>query len=180
MKKRITMLLVGLVLSLGFALGQNVKMTGTVLEDNGEPCIGATVMIQGTKQGTKTDMDGKFTISVPVGKKITISYIGMISQTVKPQNGMTVRLVSDAHTVGEVVVTGMQKQDKRLFTGATTKIDAESTKLDGIADVSRALEGRACCRCECAECFRNIRYGTKNTGAWCYFYLWQQQSAMGC
>ena len=143
MKKRITMLLVGLVLSLGFALGQNVKMTGTVLEDNGEPCIGATVMIQGTKQGTKTDMDGKFTISVPVGKKITISYIGMISQTVKPQNGMTVRLVSDAHTVGEVVVTGMQKQDKRLFTGATTKIDAESTKLDGIADVSRALEGRA-------------------------------------
>ena len=143
MEKRLTMLLVGLLLSVGFALAQNVKVTGTVLEDTGEPCIGATVMIQGTKQGTKTDMDGKFTINVPAGKKLTISYIGMVTQHVKPQNGMTVKLIADAHTVDEVVVTGMQKQDKRLFTGATTKIDADNTKLDGIADVSRALEGRA-------------------------------------
>jgi TonB-linked SusC/RagA family outer membrane protein len=136
------MLLLGLFLSIGVALAQS-QISGTVYEDGGEPCIGATVMVQGTRQGTKTDLNGHFTISVPAGKKIVISYIGMIPQTVTPKNGMKVTLKSDAHTVGEVVVTGIQKMDKRLFTGATTKIDAEQTKLDGVADVTRALEGRA-------------------------------------
>jgi TonB-linked SusC/RagA family outer membrane protein len=136
------MLLVGLYLSLGIALGQTT-ISGTVFEDNGEACIGATVMVQGTRQGTKTDMNGRFSLSVPAGKKIVISYIGMVTQTLTPKNGMKVTLQSDSHTVGEVVVTGIQKMDKRLFTGATTKIDAGETKLDGVADVTRALEGRA-------------------------------------
>ena len=142
MEKRLTMLLVSLYLSMGMAFAQN-RITGTVFEDSGEPCIGATVMIQGTKQGTKTDINGQFNIVVPQGKKLVISYIGMVTQTVTPKNGMKVTLKSDAHTVQEVVVTGIQKMDKRLFTGATTKIDAEQTKLDGVADVTRSLEGRA-------------------------------------
>ena len=104
MEKRLTVLLVGLFLSIGMALAQN-KVTGTVLEDNGEPCIGATVMIQGTKQGTKTDMNGHFTINVPAGKKLVVSYIGMVTQTVTPKNGMKITLKTDAHTVDEVVVT---------------------------------------------------------------------------
>ena len=142
MRKKITLILFGLFLSMGLAFAQS-KITGTVFEDNGEPCIGATVMIQGTKQGTKTDLDGHFTINVPAGKKLVISYVGMVTETVKPKDGMTVTLVPDAHTLGEVVAVGMMKQDKRLFTGATTKVDAEKAKLDGVADVSRALEGRA-------------------------------------
>ncbi len=142
MEKRLTMFLVGLFLSIGMALAQN-QITGTVLEEGGEPCIGATIMVQGTQQGTRTDTNGHFSISVPTGKKIVISYIGMVTQTVTPRNGMTITLQTDAHTVDEVVVTGMQRMDKRLFTGATTKIDADQTKLDGVADVSRALEGRA-------------------------------------
>ena len=141
MEKRLTMLLVGLFLSIGIALAQN-KITGTVYDDLGEPCIGATVMIQGTKNGTKTDVNGHFTINVPSGKKLIISYTGLASQTVTAKNGMKVSLKSNAQ-IGEVVVTGIQKMDKRLFTGATTKIDAEQTKLDGVADVTRALEGRA-------------------------------------
>ena len=142
MRKKITLILFGLVLSMGLAFAQN-KITGTVFEDNGEPCIGATVMIQGTKQGTKTDLDGHFTINVPAGKKLVISYVGMVTETVKPKDGMTITLQPDAQTLGEVVAVGMMKQDKRLFTGATTKVDAEKAKLDGVADVSRALEGRA-------------------------------------
>ena len=142
MKKRLSMLLASLFLMVGIAFAQN-SITGTVYEDTGEPCIGATVMIQGTKQGTKTDLNGRFTINVPAGKKLVFSYVGMNTQTVTPKNGMKVTLTADAHTVGEVVVTGIQKMDKRLFTGATTKIDAEQTKLDGVADVTRALEGRA-------------------------------------
>ena len=142
MKKRLTMFLACLMLSLGAALAQN-KITGTVFEDNGEPCIGATVMIQGTKQGTKTDMDGHFTLNVPAGKKLVISYIGMQTVTVKAQNGMKVTLAPDANMMDEVVVTGVVKQDKRLFTGSAAKIDADKTKLSGMADVSRSLEGRA-------------------------------------
>ena len=142
MGKKITLILFGLFLYVGLTFAQN-KITGTVFEDNGEPCIGATVMIQGTKQGTKTDLDGNFTIAVPAGKKLVISYVGMITETVKPQDGMKITLRPDAQTLGEVVAVGMMKQDKRLFTGATTKVDAEKAKLDGIADISRSLEGRA-------------------------------------
>ena len=142
MKKRLLMFLVGCFLSIGAALGQN-KITGTVYDDMGEPAIGATVLVQGSKtNGAITDADGKFTLTVPAGKKLEVTYVGMQKQVVTPHNGMTVKLVSNTQ-VQEVVVTGMQKMDKRLFTGATTKIDAEKSKLDGVADISRSLEGRA-------------------------------------
>ena len=141
MEKRLLTLLMGLFLLLGAVFAQD-KISGTVYEDTGDPCIGATVLIQGTKQGTKTDVNGQFSIVVPKGKKIVVSYIGMISQTLKPQNGMKITLKSDQHMVDEVVVTGIVKQDKRMFTGSSTKIDADKTKLAGMADVSRSLEGR--------------------------------------
>ncbi len=142
MKKRLTMFLACLFLSLGMALAQT-KVTGTVIsaEDN-EPVIGASVIVQGQKSGTVTDANGHFTISVPSGKKISISYIGMETQTVMPKNGMQVILQNSAE-LKEVVVTGMQKTDRRMFTGATTKIDAENAKLNGVTDISRSLEGRA-------------------------------------
>ena len=143
MKKRLTMFLTCLFLTTAVALAQN-KITGTVFEDTGEPCIGATVMVQGTKQGTKTDLDGHFAINVPSGKKLVISYVGMATQTVKAKNGMKVYLAPDAsQQLDEVVAVGMMKQDKRLFTGSSTKVDAEKAKLDGVADISRSLEGRA-------------------------------------
>lgn len=141
MKKRLTMFLTCLFMSLGMAIAQQ-KITGTVFEDSGEPCIGATVMIQGSKLGTKTDLDGNFSINVAEGKKLVISYVGMITQTVKAKNGMKVTLQPDATQLQEVVAVGMMKQDKRLFTGASSKIDAEKAKLSGMADVSRSLEGR--------------------------------------
>ena len=136
------LLLATLFLVMGQALAQ--KISGTVIgQEDGEPVIGASVMVQGTKTGTTTNLDGKFTLTVPAGKKIVISYIGMNTLTLTPKNGMVVKMTANATTVDEVVVTGMQKMDKRLFTGATTKVDADKTKLDGVADVSRALEGRA-------------------------------------
>jgi len=119
------------------------KVTGTVIsgEDN-QPIIGATILVQGQKAGTVTDADGHFTINVPSGKKIVVSYIGLESQTVTPKNGMTITLQPSA-ALEEVVVTGMQKVDKRLFTGSSTKISASDAKIDGMADISRSLEGRA-------------------------------------
>ena len=142
MEKRLTMFMACLFLSLGMAFAQT-KVTGTVIsgEDN-QPIIGATILVQGQKAGTVTDADGHFTINVPSGKKIVVSYIGLESQTVTPKNGMTITLQPSA-TLEEVVVTGMQKVDKRLFTGSSTKISASDAKIDGMADISRSLEGRA-------------------------------------
>ena len=135
------MFFVCLLFSIGMALAQT-KVTGTVIADEDEePIIGATVLVQGQRSGTVTDANGHFTISVPSGKKLVISYIGMETETVSPKNGMTIRLHNMA-ALKEVVVTGMQKMDKRLFTGATSKVDAEKAKLDGVADISRSLEGR--------------------------------------
>ena len=144
MKKRLTAFLACLFLIVGTAFAQN-KITGTVISnDDGEPIIGASVIISGTKNtGTSTDIDCKFTIIVPQGKKIKVSYIGMKETTVTPKNGMTITLYPDATMVDEVVVTGMVKQDKRLFTGSASKIDADKAKLSGLPDVSRSLEGRA-------------------------------------
>ena len=120
------------------------EVHGTVIsEEDGLPVIGATVVVQDSKSGTTTDIDGHFTLTVPAGKKLQVSYIGMETQTLTPKPQMTITLVSSSMMVDEVVVTGMQKMDKRLFTGSTTKIDASKAKLDGVADVSRSLEGRA-------------------------------------
>ncbi len=142
MKKRFAMLLFGLMLSLGVALAQN-RVSGTVVsQEDGEPVIGASVKVVGTSQGVTTNVDGAFTINVPAGKKIEISFIGMKTQRLTARNGMKVRMAADATMVEEVVVTGMVKQDKRLFSGAAAKIDAEKTKIDGVADISRSLEGR--------------------------------------
>ena len=142
MEKRLTMFMACLFLSLGMAFAQT-KVTGTVIsgEDN-QPIIGATVLVQGQKAGTVTDADGHFTINVPSGKKIVVSYIGLESQTVTPKNGMTITLQPSA-ALEEVVVTGMQKVDKRLFTGASDKVSASDAIINGVADISRSLEGRS-------------------------------------
>ena len=142
MMKRLSLILASLFLYVGLALAQT-KVTGTVIsQEDGEPIIGASVVVQGSKTGVVTDMNGQFSLSVPEGKKIVISYIGMKTETVNAQNGMRVALATDGQALDEVVVTGMQKMDKRLFTGATAKISAEQAKIDGVADISRSLEGR--------------------------------------
>ena len=142
MMKRLSLILASLFLYVGLALAQT-KVTGTVIsQEDGEPIIGASVVVQGSKTGVVTDMNGQFSLSVPEGKKIVISYIGMKTETVTAQNGMRVTLATDGQSLDEVVVTGMQKMDKRLFTGATAKVSAEKAKIDGIADISRSLEGR--------------------------------------
>ena len=132
-----------MLMSLSTVYGQGV-ISGTVVEPDGQPAIGATVQVQGEKLGTATNIDGQFTITVPNGKKLVFSYVGMTTQVLTPRNGMKVTLQPDQSlVVDEVVVTGMQKMDKRLFTGSSTKLSGADTKMDGVADVSRALEGKA-------------------------------------
>ena len=141
--KRFYVLLVSLCL-LPVALLAQMNVTGTVLDENGDPAIGAAVQVSGTTAGTVTDFDGQFEITVPADKKmLTISYLGYKTVTVQAKAKMEIRLETESQQIQEVVVQGMVKQDKRLFTGAATKLDADETMLSGVADISRSLEGKA-------------------------------------
>lgn len=139
-----TLLVTSLVLSAGTAMAQKV-VTGKVVDTEGEPVIGANVIIQGTQIGVTTDGEGKFTFkNVPASaKKIQVSYLGMQTTSVSVSSNVEIVMKWADTQIEEVVVTGMQKTDKRLFTGATQRVSAEDIKLDGMPDVSRALEGRA-------------------------------------
>ena len=128
------------------AVSAQVTVTGTVIQgDDGQPAIGATVLVEGTSTATATDLDGKFSIKAPSeSSTITINYIGYESKSFDAsERDVKVTLQVSSQTLDEVVVTGMSTMDKRLFTGATTKLGGEATKLDGVADISRALEGKA-------------------------------------
>ena len=121
------------------------KISGTVVSagDN-EPVIGATVTVVGTKTATVTDFDGHFSLTTDAhNPQITVSYIGMVAQTLKASANMRVELKANAQVLNEVVVTGLTRTDRRLFTGATDKVDAEKARLSGVADISRSLEGQA-------------------------------------
>jgi TonB-linked SusC/RagA family outer membrane protein len=145
MKYRLRLVLLFLFIS-SITFAQNIKVSGVVISaEDKEPIIGASVTVKGSPSiGTATDLDGNFALSVPSGSKtLVISYIGMKTQEVPVSERVDVVLQPDAQLLGEIVVTGMTKTDKRLFTGATTKIDASKAKLDGVADISRSLEGRS-------------------------------------
>ena len=124
---------------------QTIRISGTVFDEKGETIIGATIVSKANGQlGTVTNFEGKFSINLPQSStKIIVSYIGMKSQELDGRADMKIVLESDTKQLDEVVVTGMMKVDKRIFTGATDKLDATKTKIDGVTDVSRALEGRS-------------------------------------
>lgn len=144
MKRRLMLFYAYLLIGIGLAIAQTSQISGVVLSaEDGEPIVGASILVQGTTTGTITDIDGKFSVKVDKGGKLQISYLGMKTVTLTAKNNMTVKLESDTEVLEEVVVTGMQRMDKRLFTGAAAKISAEDAKLDGVPEVSRALEGRA-------------------------------------
>lgn len=133
---------------LSMAVAQTPKSLGGVVisEEDKLPVIGAAVQIKGTKIGTVTDVDGKFTLTnVPSSAKtLVVSSLGLLTTEV-PIKGdkYSIVLKPDANVLEQVVVTGMTKMDKRLFTGATAQLSNDDVKLDGMADISRSLEGRA-------------------------------------
>ncbi|HLP04594.1 MAG TPA: SusC/RagA family TonB-linked outer membrane protein [Paludibacter sp.] len=143
--KKLILFLSSILLFVEFSFAQSLKITGTVVDESGEAIIGATIQVKGNGQpGAVTDLKGKFSLAVPSGNKtIVVSYIGMKPQELEAEPVMNIRMLADTKQLQEVVVTGMMKVDKRLFTGATDKLEASKARIDGIPDVSRALEGRS-------------------------------------
>ena len=88
MKQRLTMFFACLFLSIGMALAQS-RLTGTVTSaEDGQPVVGASVKAKGLNAGAVTNVDGEFTINVPVGTELEITYLGMVPKTVKAANNM--------------------------------------------------------------------------------------------
>ncbi|MDE6018322.1 MAG: SusC/RagA family TonB-linked outer membrane protein [Muribaculaceae bacterium] len=145
MKKKLVLLTLSLFAAIG--MYADIVVTGTITfkDEPDEPAIGATVMIKGKPaSAVSSDIDGNFKITAPNAKSIIqISYVGCRTAEVKASTEhLNIVLESDAQQLSEVVVTGMGTVDRRLFTGSATKIDADKTKLSGVADVARSLDGR--------------------------------------
>ena len=119
-------------------------VSGTVKDEQGEALIGAYVEAIETKVKTVTDVDGHFTIKASAGQTLRASYVGMIGKSVKitGSHKLDIVLKSDSRQIDEVIVTGYQNIRNRVYTGAATSVKMDDIKLEGIADVSRMLEGR--------------------------------------
>ena len=142
MEKRLTMFMVSLFLFVGSALAQT-KVSGTVLsQEDGQPIIGAAVKVDGTQTGMLTDVNGRFSLTLPQGKtQITVSYLGYESKTVTAKNGMRVFLQSDAAALDEVIVVAYGSQKKSSFTGSAATVKGENLEKLQVSNLSKALEG---------------------------------------
>ncbi len=143
--KRVLFFVLCLFAGINMALSQNRTITGIVVsaEDN-EPIIGASVVVEGTTVGSITDMNGAFTLEVPsTGKMLTVSYVGMKSQTVAIRNGLRISLESDSKILDEVVVTalGLTREKKSLGYSLQEVGSEELTKV-GQLSVTSALSGK--------------------------------------
>ena len=131
----------GLVLSAS-AFAQNT-VTGTVKDASGEPIIGASVLINGTSQGTVTDLDGNFTLSVQPGQKLTISYIGYQKQEVSASSNMVITMKDDAaQSLNEVVVIGYGVAKKSDLTGSVTALKPDSKNKGVVVNAQDMLAGK--------------------------------------
>lgn len=124
---------------------QTAKLKGTVVDRNGEPIIGATVMVKGTKTGSVTDLDGNFTINNVSNGTLIISYVGYKTKEVLFQNTapLNVTLLEDAKSLEEVVVVGYGTQKKSDMTGSVTSIPKGRLSKLPVTNVLQAVQGAA-------------------------------------
>ena len=124
---------------------QNVTVTGTVTDKTGETVIGASVVQKGnTSNGTITDIDGNFSLSVPANSTLVFSYVGMTSQEI-PLKGKTkveVVMEDDAQALEEVVVIGYGTVQKKDLTGSVSSVSAKQLESIPVSSASEALQGK--------------------------------------
>jgi TonB-linked SusC/RagA family outer membrane protein len=121
-------------------------ISGTIVDDKGEPVIGASIIIEGTSQGTITNIDGEYTLAnVPENSMITISFVGYKSLTFAANDKTlaNITLKEDSELIDEVVVVGYGVQKKRDVTGAMASVDAAKIASVPVTSASEALQGRA-------------------------------------
>ena len=145
MVKKLTFTLMCLATGVGMAVAQKTNVSGVVVSaEDGQPVIGASVIVKGTTIGTVTDFDGKFSLEVPDGQKtLQISYVGMVQQEVAVRPNVSVRLISDTQNLDEVVVTaqGLTRKEKSLGY-STQQVKADELVQVRTTDLNNALVGK--------------------------------------
>ena len=134
--------LVGILLLFCAAVSAQT-ISGNVKDANGEPVIGATIMEQGTQNGTVTDFDGNFTLKLQKGGNINVSYVGMKSQVIKTagKSSVNITLEDDNTTLSDLVVVGYGTIKKNDLTGSVGSVDTEKLNAKGAPSVMENLQG---------------------------------------
>ena len=137
------MFLAALFLMVGTAMAQT-KVNGTVTsQDDGQPVIGASVLVVGTQVGTVTDADGRFSLTCPAGKNtLRITYVGMEPIEITARPNMRIMLTSDQKALDEVIVVAYGTQKKASFTGAASTLKAENIEKLQVSNLTNAFEGQ--------------------------------------
>lgn len=142
MKKSILSALLLLIAAIT-AHAQDLTVYGTVVSrSDDEPLIGATVQCESTKQGTATDIDGNFTLTVPYGAMLKVTYVGYQPVEVNAEPNMTIYMDEDTGLLDELVVVGYQTVRKADVTGAVSVVSTKSLETSSDSDPMRALQGK--------------------------------------
>lgn len=124
---------------------QKVSVTGTVIDYEGEPIIGASVVVKGTTNGTSTDVDGKYSLNVAKDDVLVFSFVGLKSQeiAVNGRKVINVSMLSSSVNLDDVVVVAYGTQSKRTLTTSVSSVKAEALKDAPVNSIDQALQGRA-------------------------------------
>ena len=119
------------------------SVSGTVKDSNGDPLIGATVRVKGSSTGTVTDIDGNYTLDVPAGADLEISYIGFVDQQIRVSNKANYNIIlkENANNLEEIVVIGYGAVKKKDLTGAVAAVKGEELVNKRTTMLSNALQG---------------------------------------
>ena len=145
-KNKLKFCLVILLLFSSFmTFAQQNEITGKITDESGNGLPGATIVIKGTSNGTSSDIEGNYTLSVPDGAVLTLNYVGYISQeiTVGNQSTIDIQLVADVTKLEELVVVGYGSKRKEDIVSAISVVDLEEVKDVPAASVERLLLGQA-------------------------------------
>ncbi|WP_321334094.1 TonB-dependent receptor [uncultured Bacteroides sp.] len=124
---------------------QNKSIKGLVVDQSSQPIIGANILVEGTTNGTITDLDGNFTLAdVAPNAKLRVSYIGYVTQMISVLEKATFRIIlkEDAEALDEVVVVGYGVQKKSDVTGAMSRVDQKELKAMPVKDALQAMQGK--------------------------------------
>ncbi|HBX21801.1 SusC/RagA family TonB-linked outer membrane protein [Limibacterium fermenti] len=142
MKRKLVLFLTLFFVGIGLATAQT-RVQGMVVDEAGEPVIGATVTVKGSSQGTVTDIDGNFTISAPANGTLVVSYVGYVPQEVGVSENVRVTLVEDSELLDEVMVVAYGTTKRSSFTGSASTINNKTIKDIPVVSFEQALQGAA-------------------------------------
>lgn len=137
------MVLVLMSLLVSTAAWAQANVTGTVVDQNDDPLMGATVIVKGTASGTSTDLDGNFTINAAQGKTLVVSYVGYTTKEV-PVKGTNLKITlnEDAALLDEVVVIGYGTMTRKDLTGSISTVNSKDLNVGAYTDPGQLLQGK--------------------------------------